>query len=194
MKSFYLDVALSDTNQIVRAADATPDSDYLCPRCGMPCHLLEHATASKGFLHPPTRFCSPGQCYQTAGLLVLQQSFADEETRIQLLRACAGCVNQFVLDVPVKEHPTRLLRTPLGVYGLLVESFEHLFFGMRPLAPGLWGEAAAHKAFVVEVDGRNAVSGGPIVSLRSSLPKMYSLCHTCKLRNRNFTALASRVR
>ena len=99
-----LNIALSDTDLVVWAADASLEQDYLCARCGVDVRL---DASHNVFRHPETRYCSESLSLRKGSLLYVQRLLECGQ-HLQLLKRCR--------KMPIKE----------GVGEIFLDSFRRL--------------------------------------------------------------------
>jgi hypothetical protein len=169
-----LSVALSESDSLVWACEASVYCEYFCANCGA---SLKLDVLQDCFKHPANAApCSIVQSHQKFGLLCLQQALRNAGARIQLARMCKNCGANNLHDI---SGQFQTVFADDGTEALLIEAFQTLLFLMRPSSPAARSCAAQYAAYWVEVDARNIISGTPLAMLDSNLP--FGTCAGCCL-------------
>jgi len=196
-----LNIALSDTDLVVWAADASLEQDYLCARCGVDVRL---DASHNVFRHPETRYCSESLSLRKGSLLYVQRLLECGQ-HLQLLKRCRKChqegVGEIFLDsfggFVVRSVPTfASFQPPAASSRSFPDEFRSKIVTVAPDLDALWFEdsitmlvfmrsgsvcqrrfAVSIGAFWLELDARNIVSGTPVVVLDCSLPAYCMMCN-----------------
>jgi len=201
--SHGLSVAMSDTDLIVWATEASVEQDYLCARCGVNLHL---DTLDNVFRHPRSEHCSEPQSLRKLALLYVQR-LLECGKKLQLTKRCKGChqeaytevilqdFDRFIVRssasspdhpsgigpvsrrwVPPAEYKSKIITITADLDLLQCEGPVDMLIFMRCGSMCQRRFADLVGAFWLELDARNVVSGTDVALIESSLPACYFDC------------------
>lgn len=170
-------LALSDSDALVWATEASLAHEYFCACCGIALTLDLHDNV---FKHPPSQYCSEIRSHQKLGLLYLHRILEDRQSCVQFEIRCPSCRDLIFFDPSGQIESVNLIVDEVHGEALMLETSLTLLLVMRPAKTNARKLAKALGAYWLEIDARNVLSGGPLAVLDSNLGDRLRQLQSCE--------------